>query len=168
MKRFSYITILFFVNLLIIGCNSYECSDNKNSLPLAGFYSSQPIPESISIDSISVWGIDSPNNSLLLDNESNIHSLYMPFKIDISQTSFVFHYNQKALRDDRYNDTIEFNYNITPYFVSAACGVIYKYELTQINHTKHVIDSVVCPYDIIDNKAIENIRIYFRTSSAEI
>lgn len=166
MTRDSRMKILVIVAMLLIicGCNSYECTDNKNSLPLAGFYSSEVVPEAIEIDSISIWGIDAPADSILLDSASNVQSVYLPFRIDEDVTKYVIHYNSKALSDSRYNDTIEFKYEIRPYFVSAECGAIYKYKMEEITHTNHLIDSVKCPTGEIDNIEFENIKIYFRVS----
>ena len=44
------------VSVSAVSCASDECEDNKNSLPLAEFYSSLPEPEAVSLDSISEIG----------------------------------------------------------------------------------------------------------------
>lgn len=168
-KTHIALLLLFVAFVMIAACSSNECLDNKNSLPLAGFYSSDVNPQSIAIDSLSIYGIDAPGDSILLDSVVNVSSAYLPFRIDQTSTSYVIHYNQKTISNERYNDTITFDYEIIPYFVSSACGSIYKYKMNSIDHSSHFIDSVVCtaPLGVIDNVAVENLRIYFRIESGE-
>ncbi len=151
----------------LINCSSGECLDNKNSLPLAGFYSSEVSPQQISIDSISVYGLETPEKSRLLDSVRNVHNVYLPFRIDEPTTTYVFDYHQTHISDSRLNDTIAFNYDIIPFFVSKECGAIYKYKIKNIVCTKHLIDSVVCSSDVIDNVDMENLKIYFRVLAEE-
>lgn len=169
MKRNRDIRILSVAMVLsliaLVACNSNECFENKNSLPYAGFYSSESVPQKISIDSISVYGLEAPDKSMVLDSVTGVSSVYLPFNIDVPYTSFVFDYLQKSIEDDRLNDTITFRYDILPFFVSSECGVIYKYKINEIITTKHLIDSVTCPLTTIDNVDSENLRIYFRVAT---
>lgn len=145
----------------VAACNTEECTDNKNSLPYAGFYSAST-HSAIAVDSLMVWGIGAPGDSVLLDTDQFIQNIYLPFRLDSDNTAYVVHYRMRALDNDRYNDTIIFKYKSIPYFVSEACGAIYKYEINDINYTRHIIDSVACPNGVIDNKPGENIQIFFR------
>ena len=156
--------------LTLSACISGECLDNKNSLPLAGFYTSSTDPKAISLSGLTVYGYGAPGDSVLLQSGVGVNSLYLPFRIDEPQTTYIFHYEQEGIDDERYNDTITFKYEIVPYFVSAACGSIYKYKVESIEHTRHLMDSVVCtaPQNIIDNVAIENLRVYFRVETEEV
>ena len=76
-------------------------------------------------------------------------------------------YLQGDLGRFRIADTITFNYDIVPWFVSSSCGVVYEYRMRDIVTTHHVIDSVTCPGGVIDNKNAENLRIYFRVAREE-
>lgn len=151
------------------GCVSNECLDNKNSLPLAGFYSSLAEPQQISIDGLTIYGYQAPGDSILLQSGLGVSSLYLPFRIDEPSTTYIFHYEQEGIDDEMYNDTVRFDYDIIPYFVSSACGSIYKYRVNKISHTRHLMDSVVCTAHggLIDNVAVENLRIYFRVGTQE-
>ncbi|MDE6143613.1 MAG: hypothetical protein K2F94_06020 [Muribaculaceae bacterium] len=153
--------------LLMAACGSDECYDNKNSLPLAGFYSSSEEPVSISLDSVSVFGIGAPGDSVLHDSVSGLSQSYLPFRIDQGSTTFVIRYLQGMLGRYRVADTVSFNYEIEPWFVSSACGVVYDYKISSIETTHNIIDSVVCPSGVIDNVDSENIRIYFRVAIEE-
>ena len=48
-------------------CGSSECFDNQSTLPLAGFYSMQT-RTAITVDSLTVYGIGAPGDSILVDN----------------------------------------------------------------------------------------------------
>lgn len=151
----------------IAACNNSECYDNKNSLPLAGFYSSDSVPRAISIDSISIYGVGAPGDSILQDSVRSLSQTYLPFRIDMETTTYVIRYLSGLLGRNHIADTITFNYELKPWFVSSACGVIYDYKIKEIITTHYVIDSVTCPGGEITNANKENLRIYFRTGDNE-
>ena len=146
------------------GCASTECFDNKNSLPLAGFYSSTETPVAISLDSVSVLGIGAPGDSILQDSVRTLSEVYLPFRIDQNSTTYEIRYLAGLAGEYRMSDEITFNYEIKPMFVSTACGAVYYYDITSIEHTSNFIDSVTCPGGVITNENIENLKIYFRVS----
>jgi hypothetical protein len=150
-----------------VACTTSECYENKSSLPLAGFYSSAASPKAISVDSITIFGIGAPGDSILLDSGRNVSSVYLPFRMNADKSEYVIKYLQKGINNDRLNDTITFEYDVVPWFVSDACGAIYRFEMKTINTTHHLIDSVTCPTMLIDNTNAENLRIYFRVSTEE-
>lgn len=151
--------------LMAAACSSNECYDNKNSLPLAGFYSTDSVPKAISIDSISIYGVGVPGDSVLQDSVRNLSQTYLPFRIDQESTAYVIQYLGGLAGALGIRDTIVFDYEIVPYFVSNACGVIYQYRMKDITSTHFMIDSVSCPSGVITNKAIENLKIYFRVTT---
>lgn len=156
------------LGLAMLGsCASNECLENKNSLPLAGFYSSEETPKQMSIDYVSIYGIGAPGESVLHDSVRNLKQSYLPFRIDQSKTQYVIAYLSGLLGEYQIKDTITFNYDIVPWFVSSACGAIYKYEVISIETTHNIIDSVTCPLGVIDNANIENLKIYFRVAASE-
>lgn len=168
MKQFFYrVFPLLFVVIIAIGlsCSNEECYENKNSLPLAGFYSSSPDPKAISLDYVSIYGVGVPGDSVLHDSVRSLSQSYLPFNIDRNSTKYVIQYLSDLSGLLRVRDTITFNYEIVPYFVSAACGAIYEYKMTSIESTHYFIDSVTCPLKIIDNRNMENLKIYFRVQS---
>lgn len=149
------------------GCSTSECFDNQNSLPLAGFYSSQENPVAISIDSISILGIGAPGDSILQDSVKTISEVYLPFRIDQNSTTYQIRYLWGLPGLYRMSDEITFNYDIVPMFVSSACGTVYYYKITDIDYTQNFIDSVTCPTGVITNANMENLRIYFRVALDE-
>lgn len=148
----------------LAGCSSDECVENKSALPLAGFYGyAGGKVESIRVDSLEIFGVGAPGDSVLADGKSATGSLFLPFRIDSDRTSFVFRYLQTKLAAMELADTVTFVYTAMPRFVNAACGVSYVYDIKSIENTGILIDSVTCPGMQITNADCENIRIYFHT-----
>lgn len=151
----------------MMSCSSEECTDNKNALPLAAFYSSDSVSVKISLQDISVYGLDNPYDSLLADSVSSLDQIYLPFRIDEGKTTFVFDYGTLPMSLYPLRDTLTFLYDIRPEFVSSACGAVYFYENIRVEHTGEYIDSVVVPSGRITNKNSQNIFIYFRDQTEE-
>lgn len=149
--------------LLMSGCNTSGCTDNKASIPLAGFYSNETL-SAISVSQISIGGVDAPNDSLIVDNAS-ASQVYLPFRADTDATQYYIHYHSRGIDDPAYNDTLTFCYNRLPYFASEECGAMYRYEVYEFSTTYHLIDSVAMVDTCITNADRETIQIYFRTYS---
>lgn len=149
------------------GCATSECYDNQNSLPLAGFYSSGKKPQAISVDSLTILGIDAPGDSILQDSVRSLKEVYLPFRLDQNSTTYEIRYLSGLFGEFRIKDVITFNYERIPMFVSTACGAVYYFDMKSIEYTTNLIDSVTCPVGIITNANIENLRIYFRVGEEE-
>lgn len=161
--RYTPLLLLGTLAFIPAACSTDDCEGNKNSLPYAEFYTSAISPKQITVDSLTVYGQGAPGDSLLTNNAS-LSSVYLPFDIDSEETTYFFKYNRKELAEHNITDRITFRYNIRPMFVSSACGVIYQYEVKNIEYTTHLIDSVTCPGGVITNADSPNIRVYFRVS----
>lgn len=165
-KKISGPVLLIVLTLgLAVGCSTSECYDNQNSLPLAGFYSSEEKPVAISLDSITILGVGAPGDSILQDSVRSLSEVYLPFRIDQNSTTYEIRYLAGLPGIYHMYDLITFNYDIVPMFVSSACGTVYYYKITSIEHSHNFIDSVVCPTGEITNANSENLKIYFRVST---
>lgn len=177
--------------LLMSGCAGTDCLENRSSLPLAGFYGVAPgeapgaEARSVSVSQLTVYGIGAPGDSLLYES-ATLSEAWLPFRLDSDNTSYVFRYMAYAPSDDDTTapgendaeapgeavsplpvelipaDTVTFRYVRRPWFADVACGAMYNFEVTGIEHTGFAIDSVVCPKGVITNLPEENLRIYFR------
>lgn len=152
---------------LFFGCATSECFDNQNSLPLAGFYSSEEVPAAISLDSLTILGVGAPGDSVLQDSVKSLSQVYLPFRIDQNSTTYQIFYLGGLPGKYGMFDEITFNYDIIPMFVSTACGTVYYYKMKSIDYTDNFIDSVTCPLGEITNANIENLKIYFRVSTVD-
>lgn len=182
---------LLWAALLMSGCAGTDCLENRSSLPLAGFYGVTPgdapgaEARSVSVSLLTVYGIGAPGDSLLYES-ATLSEAWLPFRLDIDSTSYVFRYMAYAPSGDDTAapgedaaespreaasplpveqipaDTVTFRYVRRPWFADVACGAMYNFEVTGIEHTGFAIDSVVCPKGVITNLPEENLRIYFR------
>lgn len=149
-------------------CSTEECYNNRNALPYAGFFGiAEGKIQSLRIDSMAVYGIGAPGDSLLHNGKSGISELYLPFRIDSDTTSYVFRLINKSLGDFILSDTVTFVYNREARFVSSACGVSYVFSIDTIMTRGILIDSVVCEGNKITNANIQNLKIYFNTGEEE-
>ena len=165
LKQILFLTVasgLFFVS----ACNDTGRTENKNSLPLAGFYSSQT-KSAISIDSLTVFGVGMVGDTTIVHNANSLHQVYMPFNPGASQVRYVLRYEQKALASWGIEDTLTINYEAVPFFHSNECGAMYIYEIKDYSITNALIDSVLFVGPRIDNTNKENIQIFFRTKEDE-
>lgn len=142
-------------------CNSVGCTDNKSSIPLAGFYSYEELTP-VTVNNVSIGGVGAPNDSLIVSNES-VSQVYLPFRADAGQSRFFIRYEDEALNYPELFDTITFNYTPIPYFASKDCGAMYRYRIDDYSYTRHLVDSVGLVTDVMTNADIETIRVYFRT-----
>lgn len=150
--------------ILTSGCSTSGCTDNRSSIPLAGFYSSVS-HEAISVESMAVSGVGAPNDSLLLAPSAKSSEVYLPLRSDRDEVTFQFSYMWDEVADRGLADYITVGYESFPYFASEECGAMYRYRITYLSHTDVVIDSVAItvPDSIITNINAETIQIYFRT-----
>lgn len=146
-------------------CNSSGCLENRNSVPLAGFY--EGTGASVALDSLQITGVGMPVDDPLLAAGDRVSSIYLPMRSVQQSTAWVFSYKWKDLDFSELNDTLAFDYDTTPYFASTDCGVINRYRITRMSYTTHLIDSVVLADSLITNVDIEQIKIYFRTADAD-
>ena len=161
LKQVLFLTValgLFFVS----ACNDTGCTENQNSLPLAGFYSSQT-KSAVSIDSLTVFGVGMIGDTTIIHNSNSIHQVYMPFNVNATQSRFVLRYEQKNFAQYGIEDTLTINYEPVPFFHSNECGAMYLYEIKDYSITHALIDSVLILDSRIDNTNKENIQIIFLT-----
>lgn len=167
MGRILKHSILLLAVILLVGvaaCNSDEgCEGNTSSMPLAGFYSSQT-KKAITIDSLTVFGVGVPNDSLLLDT-AQASQTYLPLDIEKTQARFVIRYDQQQLAALKLADTITIDYSPRPYFHSEECGAMYYFDVKGYRTTNVLIDSMQIITPVFDNTTAETIKIYFRTGA---
>ena len=95
------ILTLISATILLLGacftsCNNSECFDNQSTIPLAGFYSMQT-KSKITVDSLTIYGVNVPGDSILLNNGS-VSSLYIPMplsgnKVDYNECGAIYKYD---------------------------------------------------------------------------
>lgn len=164
-KQLSLIFPAAILALCVASCAD-TCNDNRNSLPLAGFYLSGADSVKHTISGLEVVGVGQNGDSLLSASDVSKEDLYLPFRIDADETQYVF--VKRIGEEEEITDTVSFLYTRTPKFTSAACGVYYLFGIREIKSQGVLIDSVVCPKGYIDNVNVENLRIYFNDDILDV
>lgn len=166
MRFLPVITVMTLLTTAFAGCNTSGCLDNQNSLPLAGFYASET-GAPVSLDSLDIGGVGAVDDSLLLKAGRAASSVYLPLRSQKDFTEFFVHYAypEQGLDDQALNDTIGFTYASEPYFASEECGAMYRYKVSRLDYTTHLIDSVVLVDSLITNVDTERLRIYFKVAT---
>lgn len=155
-----------FLTAGMAGCNSSGCTENRNALPLAEFYNSAT-GRAVGLDSLEISGVDAPGDSALSSPGPTISQIYLPMRPTETQTAWCVAYKWRDLDFAELNDTISFDYQTEPYFASEECGATYRYRITGMAYTEHLIDSVVIVDPLITNIDKAYFRIYFRGESDE-
>lgn len=151
---------------MAVGCNTNGCLENRNSVPKAGFYGSADV-KAMTLDSVAIVGLGMADSLPLSAAGQRISSIYLPMRSTETETGWVFQYKWKVLDYEQLYDTLVFRYDSAPFFSSNECGVIFKYHITSMQYTRHLIDSIALVDSLITNVDIEQIKIYFRTAEEE-
>ena len=151
----KHIVVAVVTALAMTACSDSSCYDNGSALPLVRFYGSGTTTQ-CSLKNLSVRGVDAPGDSVLVNNET-VQEVYLPLRVGVSSTQWVFDYNTEGV----ISDTLSLTYEAIPYFSSVECGAMYNFKLNKVTVTHHVIDSVAVVKPVIDNVADVAIRLFF-------
>lgn len=170
-KILTYLFPLFglipFLAAILHACNDAGCMDNRSSIPFAQFYQNGDLRSTISVDSLTIFGIGQKNDSLIADSVRSLSSVSLPFRNDDTITQFVLQYNYAWNKNRESNDTLTFIYRPYVYFASVDCGVMFNYTLKEGLYTRHILDSVIIVTSEITNQNIENIKLVFPAEENE-
>jgi hypothetical protein len=144
--------------LVTTACSDESCYENGSSLPLATLCLGEAQQ---TISGLTVMGIGSPGDSLLLNNGA-VKELYLPLRASVQSTAFMFgRWLVNGTDTVTVRDTVTFDYQPVEYFHSAECGAMFNFNLKNVRHTTHGIDSVVLLTDVVTNSQLPSIRIHF-------
>lgn len=147
----------------LTSCNTSGCTENRSAVPLAAFYNSATGQE-IQLDSVSISGVGAPADSVLSPAGRPVSQVYLPMRPTEPSVEWCLAYKWKALDDPGLYDTIAIGYDSRPYFASEECGVYYRYRITSLSCTDHLIDSVSVADSLITNIDRVYLKIYFRVA----
>lgn len=167
MKRLPIILSALILAAAVIAtetsCNTSGCSENRSAVPLAEFCNSST-GETVALDSVAISGVDAPADSVLSPAGRAVSQVYLPMRPTKPSVRWCLAYRWKALDDPRLNDTISIDYDSQPYFSSEECGAYYRYRITSLRCTGHLIDSVGIVDSLITNVDKTYLKIYFRVA----
>lgn len=144
-------------------CNTQGCTENHSAVPKAQFCSMTD-GRAISLDSVQISGVGAPGDSVLYEAGTSRNSVYLPMRSAQSRTQWCLSYKWKYLDNPALNDTLTFDYQALPYLAGDECGAMYRYKVTGVRYTAHLIDSVGVTDSLITNIDRVYFNIYFRTT----
>ncbi len=139
---------------MFFSCESEKiCEQSTDSKLNGGFYSVlDSIPEAISVDDLTVWGIGR-EDSLIYNQANSVGSLILPLSQSADTTGFILSLGTET-------DTITFLYSRELHLVSMECGFTTYYYIERIDNTSNVIDSIRVINEKVTTADDENIQIY--------
>ena len=151
MSRYLPILALSFILVYMPGCSTEGC-DEEMKVNLRSTLYESGTGEPVVMDSITIYGLNSPDTTLYLLDEMDEVNL----PLDPTGTSSIF-----IIQSGLDIDTFEVSYTSYPHFVSKSCGYIYLFELDDITYTSSGIDTVLIINSLVRNTDEENIRTFF-------
>ena len=163
--------------LLIIGCcvavgiiscdEEDDCSGNARNMLTANILTvistdtaQWETPYSLEVLNVYAYGTD----SIIVNDDQNVKKLSLPLRFNVEETTMIFSYKLHAddILPQHYDkDTIVFRHRNIPYFLTLDCNFVVKQELTDLQYTTHVLDSIVLVNPTASNNGTENIKIYY-------
>lgn len=152
------LAIVAMLCLLGSACGDNTCYENGNSLPLAKLYLGK---SEQTITGLTIMGIGAPGDSLLEDS-STLSEVYLPLRASVSTTSYkISRWVTIEGEKSQVSDTLTLDYKPIEYFHSVECGAMFNFDITDVRHTIHGIDSVILITTTITNSPSPALRIYF-------
>lgn len=158
---FSGVVLLCLSILSGGGCTREECLENKTSIPMAQCFNLYNPDQAIRIDSLFIYASGGPEGESIADSTSSVSSFSLPLNPESDTTLIVLRYMQKRLQAADIRDTLRLVYSRTPYFVSSACGVSYRFLIQEATSTRRLLDSVSLPEPLVNNTLRTNVALYF-------
>lgn len=159
MRKLLWLNIFLLSMALLASCSGEGCLNNRNSIPLAGFYELGS-EEKVYVSHMPVYGVGAPNDSSLLDTTRSAQQIYLPLRGNQTQTSFVFD-------GGPVKDTLTIDYESYPYYDGEDCGAMWRYLIHNISYTRNFIDSVLVTDPLITNVERERLMIFLTLPEPE-
>ena len=150
-------TLLYSLINIVTACSEEEdCSMTTRSMLQCNIYTIDPetsMTRRDTLDSLTItaYGTD----SIILNNQKEVTNLSLPLRYTTDSTVLIFHYSR------RYRDTLTIHHDNTPYFISMDCGYQMRQSVTNIQYSRHQLDSVYTTNEEAGTNGTENIRLFY-------
>lgn len=167
LTRTAVIILVASVAWLLAGCDVTGCLQNRNSIPLAGFYSAST-GKAVSVSGVEIAGLGAPGDSVLYPSTQPVAQFYLPLRSSEDVTTYEFTFATGSGENIAVAvDAVTLEYTSYPWFASEDCGVMYRYHIDKVEYTTHVIERVEITDSLVTNLDIETIHIYLRDNSPQ-
>ena len=121
-------------------CNFYTLSEDGRA-----------VNDTLDSLTITAFGTD----SVILNNQKEVHNLMLPLRYTVDSTVLVFRYSRVT------TDTLILYHTNTPYFLSMDCGYQMQQEVTGARYSRHRLDSIYISYNEAGIDGRENIKMFY-------
>ena len=174
MKSFIHILLLIGIVGGIAGlytacADENDCSLEGRPMMYCTVYTINPdngAMQNDTLDSLTVTAAGT--DSVILNNEKEVHTLMLPLRYTADSTVFIFHYNPQGNPSRR--DTLVIRQENTPYFQSMECGYMMEQNIISSRFSPSGsssqqldrIDSLYLRNIEANTNEIENLQIFLR------
>jgi predicted nucleic-acid-binding Zn-ribbon protein len=119
----------------------------------ATFYAKDGSGKILPPDTLSVYGIGKPDN-LLYNKVIKASFILLPLDESVEKCEFIFKINHTS-------DTVTFDYNSYPHFISKECGYTFFHKLGSVYCTQNILDTTTIKNNSVIIPNEENIKIFY-------
>lgn len=148
-----------------IGCGDDYCGDSASGIPLVGIYSMGNPPKAAAIDSLTVYGKDQVNDSILYDTARNVSTFYTPLNITENTVKYVLRYDKKGIAEQYKFDTLTYVYSKELKFETPECGAAYTFTIKEFRYTQHSIVYAELVTPVVNSISSTTVNIYYASGN---
>lgn len=141
----------------VISCSEEEdCSMATRAMMQCYLYTLNPETNTVSkdtLDSLTVTAFGT--DSVIINNQKNVHDLSLPLRYTADSTVLVFRYSKEL------TDTLVIRQQNTPYFLSMDCGYQMKQSITGVRYSRHNLDSIRIANKEAGIYGTENLKLFY-------
>lgn len=143
MKKFVRLIFILMIAYPLIGitvsscASESDCSTAGRAMLNGYIYKKTDDGASVrdTLDSLTITAFYT--DSIIINNEKNVHYLSIPLRFTSDTTILVLHYSKQT------RDTVTFRHTNTPNFISMDCGYEMKQAVYERKYTKNRLDSIL-------------------------
>ena len=154
-------SLLMFSLLLFSACGEEYCGESGSGMPLVGIYALGTPPVEAKIESLTVYGVDQVNDSILYNKASNISSFYTPLNISTNLVKYVLLYENPMIAPEYNRDTLTYKYSKKLVFETPECGATYSFVIDEFKYTTHSIAYAELITPEVNNLESQTVKIYY-------
>ncbi len=149
--------ILFPTFSIVMSCSEEaDCSMATRAMMQCYLYTLDPETNVVAkdtLDSLTVTAFGT--DSIIINNQKNVHDLSLPLRYTADSTVLVFRYSETQ------TDTLVIHQVNTPYFLSMDCGYQMKQTITGVDYSRHSLDSIRIANKEAGIYGTENLKLFY-------
>lgn len=144
------------LNVVMSCSEEADCSMATRAMMQCNLYTLDPETNTVSkdtLDSLTVTAFGT--DSVIINNQKNVHDLSLPLRYTADSTVLVFRYSKEL------TDTLIIRQQNTPYFLSMDCGYQMKQSITGVRYSRHNLDSIRIANKEAGIYGTENLKLFY-------